>query len=372
MPLWVADMDFTIAPSIREALRARLEQPIGYNFVEADEILLGLLRGKLERATGNGWAGLPSKGWVKFVSGVVPGLAAGVLGLTKPGDGVITMTPIYPPFLGVIKDHGRELRASPLVRRPRSDAGAEGAERWEIDWASMEAAVRGGQGTPAKLLMLCHPHNPCGRAWTFEELTKLAEFAERHDLFVVSDELHADLTLDDVHVPFVNAASEVLRARTLTLTGPCKTYNTAGLGIGAMIGHDAGLVARVAKANAWVLGHPTALSVAMWKAAMSDNGVWLATVLAYLRGNREFLETFMRERLPGVIVTHVEATYPAWLDYRAHPRAADIATYLLETAKVALNDGKMFGVGSEGFVRLNFATSRSILTDALERMARAR
>jgi cystathionine beta-lyase len=168
----------------------------------------------------------------------------------------------------------------------------------------------------------------------------------------------------------VKVLNEAMRKRTVTLTGPCKTYNTAGLGIGAMMSHDALLVSRVMKASAWVTGHPTAMSVAMWKAALQDDGAWLAAVLDYLRDNRDFLEAFVRERLPGVGLKRVQATYLAWLDYRAHPQAATIGKYLLDEAKVALNDGPMFGKGCEGFVRLNFATSRAILSEALERMAR--
>jgi cystathionine beta-lyase len=357
LPLWVADMDFAIAPSIRAVLKERLDQPIGYHHVEGDPVLMGLLREKMERA---GWSGLSGKGWVRFYPGVVPALAASVLGLTKPDDAVITMTPIYPPFLGVVADQERELREVPLT---------QGTEQWEIDWNAMETAALGG-GKAATLLLLCHPHNPTGRVWAPEELTKLAEFAERHELWVVSDELHADLTLEGKHVPFVTVASENLCKKTLTLTGPCKTYNTAGLGIGAMMSHDAALVKRVMKASNWVAGHPTAMSVAMWKAALRDDGAWLAAVLDYLRDNRNFLEQFVRERLPGVGLKRVQATYLAWLDYRTHPKAAEIGKYLLEEAKVALNEGPTFGKGYTGFVRLNFATSRTILSEALERMAR--
>jgi cystathionine beta-lyase len=358
LPLWVADMDFAIAPSIRKALHERLDKSVGYHQVEGDPELVGLIQAKLER---EGWRGLGDRGWIRFLPGVVPALGAAMLGLTQPGDPVITLTPIYPPFLGVVKDHGRELREVPL-----NDAG----ERWEIDWAALEAAARGEGRAPAKVLLWCHPHNPTGRVWTVEELSRLGEFAQRHNLWVVSDELHADLTLDGTHLAFANVAPEPLRPRVVTLTGPCKMYNTAGLGIGAMFSHDAALVTRVMKASAWVAGHPGAMSVAMWKAALLDGGRWRAEVLAYLRANRDFLEAFVRDRLPGVRLKHVQATYLAWLDYRNHPEAAHIGKYLLDQAKVMLNDGAMFGKGYEGFVRLNFATSRTILHEALERMVR--
>ena len=361
LPLWVADMDFTIAPSIRAALQERLHHSVGYNHVEGDPELLRLLREKLERS---GLTNLPQRNFARFLPGVVPCIGTAILGLTNPGDPVITLTPVYPPFLAAIKDHKRELREAPMTLT---------SNRWEINWDSLEDAARGANNTPAKLLLLCHPHNPTGRLFTRDELAKLADFANRHNLHVVSDELHADLTLEGTHIPFTAIADEPLRQRTLTLTGPCKTYNTAGLGIGAMIAHDSSLLLRVVKAGAWVAGHPGAISVAMWKAALTDNGDWLATVLDYLRDNRNYLEEFVRTKLklPGITVPHIEATYLAFLDYRTHPHAADIFNYLLKEAKVALNDGPDFGTGYQGFLRLNFATSRKILEDALNRLARA-
>lgn len=354
LPLWVADMDFAIAPSIAKALTDRLTRGIGYHHVEGDPQLKPLLRAKVEVM---GLVDLPAERWVHFVSGVVQGLYASVLALAEPGDEVITMTPIYPPFLSAITDHGRVARHVRLAESP---------DGWQIDFAAMSAAI-----TPkTRLLMLCHPHNPTGRLWTRDELSQLADFAEQHDLYVVSDELHADLTLDGQFIPFAAIASPTLRQRTLTLTGPCKTYNTAGLGIGAIISHSPDLIKRVTKAIHGVAGHPTAMSVAMWRAALLDDGQWLTSILQLLRARRAQLTDFVRARLPKVRYVPPQATYLAWLDYRAHPRSADIQKYLMDEAKVALIPGPAFGPGYEGFVRLNFATSEAILTEALERLAR--
>lgn len=353
LPLWVADMDFPIAPSIAKALSERLTRGIGYQSIRTDPDLLDVLREKLQR---DGTPELPTKGAITLVNGVVQGLYASVFGLTEPGDEVLTFVPIYPPFFGAITDHGRVAKHLPLVR---------GTQRWEIDFDAMERAI-----TPkSKLLMLCHPHNPTGRVWTRDELSKLADFASRHNLHVVSDELHADLTFDGPFVPFSAVAEEALRARTITLTGPCKAYNTAGLGIGAMVAHDVDLMKRIRKSTAGLLGHSGTMPITMWRAALQDDGAWLASVLDYLRGNREFLASFVRERLPMVDHVPPEATYLAWLDFRKHPRASELYTLLLKDAKVALGDGPMFGEGYRGFVRLNFATSRAILTEALERIA---
>ena len=355
LPLWVADMDFAVAPSVLAKLQARLAQPIGYHPLAANSRLNTLLRAKLER---DGMTNLPERGWVGHLGGVVPGLYAAVVALTAPGDEVITFTPIYPPFLDAVKDNGRVLKAVPLLPTDSS---------WQIDFDALERAV-----SPAtRLLMLCNPHNPSGRVWTREELSNLADFAARHRLWVVSDELHSDLTLTGRYTPFVAAADDDVKLRTITLTGPCKAYNTAGLGIGVMVGHHPPLVSRLKRVLRGISAQPAALAVTMWEAALEDDGAWLAGVLDQLRSNRDFLATFVRDRLPGVIYRGNEATYLAFLDYRTHPRAGDIQKYLLKTAKVALNNGRDFGEGFDGFVRLNFATSRAILTEALDRLVAA-
>jgi cysteine-S-conjugate beta-lyase len=351
LPLWIADMDFAIAPSIKAALIERAQKPVGYPHFD-DPPLTQMLREKMERV---GFAPLPQQG-ISLMCGVVQGLFATVFGLTSAGEDVLTMTPIYPPFLSAITGHGRNQRLSPLK---------ESADGWQIDFEQMEAVT-----TPnTRVLLLCHPHNPTGRVWNADELKQLADFAHRHQLFVVSDELHADLTLDGPFIPFVTVAPQEVRMRTITLTGPCKTYNTAGLGIGAMISHNAELITRVKQAIRGIAGHPNTMSITMWRAALRDDGQWLTTVLKTMRANRQTLGQFVTEHLPMVRFSPPQATYLAWLDFRAHAKAAEIQKYLLETAKVALNPGTDFGPGYEGFVRLNFATSPAILNEALRRMA---
>ena len=296
-------------------------------------------------------------GGFRTLPGVVPGLYASVLGLTSPGDDVISMLPIYPPFLSAISDHGRRLRSADLLH---TDAG------WQIDWDALEAAV-----TPAaRLLMLCHPHNPTGRVWTRAELERLADLAVRHRLWVVSDELHADLSFMGPHTAFVSVNPE-LRERTVTLTGPCKTYNTAGLGIGAAFSHSLALLDRLNRATVGVMGQPSAMSMTMWQAALEGGGEWLEVVLEQLRANRDLLSARLGSELSWVRYSPPEATYLALLDLRAHPRHADIQQFLLQDAGVALNDGPTFGAGYQGFVRLNFATSPDILNEAIDRVVRA-
>lgn len=354
LPLWVADMDFAVAPFITAALHERLSYGLGYfqSHLEEPE-MAGLLREKL---AGQGLTELP-KGGIWTLPGVVPGLYAAVLGLTSVGDDVLTMTPIYPPFLSAVTDQGRRLRTADLVHGP---------DGWQIDWDALERAV-----TPAtRLLMLCHPHNPTGRVWTRAELERLAEFALRHRLWVVSDELHADLSFQGPHTAFASVNPEV-RERTVTLTGPCKAFNTAGLGIGAAVSHNTALLDRMMRATVGVMGGAAVLSMTMWVAALTGGADWLAAVLRQLEANRDLLGRRLAAELPWVGYSPPQATYLAFLDMRAHPRAGDIQPFLLEEARVGLNDGLTFGPGYQGFVRLNFATSPEILNEAIDRLVRA-
>lgn len=357
IPMWIADMDFPVAPPILSALQDRLTRGLGYAQLGGDPVLKDLLRAHL--AT-QGLTGLKDEG-VTFLPGVVPGIYAAVHALTTPGEAVVTMTPVYHPFHLSITDLGRRVAGVPL---------RDGNDGYEINFAALDAAARG-----SRLLLLCHPHNPSGRVWSAEELDRLRALVVARDLFVLSDELHADLRFTGE--PFeAFAADPRVRSRTLTLTGPCKAYNTAGLGIGAMVGHNEKLVARVRAAAGGLMGHESALSITMWQAALREGGPWLAETLAYLRANRDFLSTYLREHLPWVRFHPVQSTYLAWLDLRAHPRAANIQKFLLEEARVAVHDGPLFAPDPQkglyqGFIRVNFATSRPLLEEALERMRAA-
>ncbi|PYE56237.1 MalY/PatB family protein [Deinococcus yavapaiensis] len=346
LPLWVADMDFPVAPPIVEALRRRLDLGLGYSPFEGEKTLVDALTAR---------HGVAREG-LMLLPGVVSGLYASVRTFASPGEEVMSHVPIYPPFMSAIRDTDRAPILVPLV---------EGANRYEIDFDAMQASV-----TPAtRLLMLCNPHNPTGRTWTREELERVAEFALRHRLWVVSDELHADLTLDGGFVAFASLAAEVA-ARTVTLTGPCKAFNTAGLGIGAAVSSNAALIARMKKVAAGT-GHPSALAQTMWHAAITEGEPWLRDVLNVLRARRDFLADLVRARLPEARFLAPQATYLAWLDLRALNLPTTAGAFLLERAKVALNDGPTFGPSYEGFARLNFATSEAVLAEAIERIVRA-
>ncbi len=352
LPLWVADMDFLPAPEIVAALKARLDSWLGYESMTGNPKLLD---GIVSHMASFGWTGLkPANIWL--VSGVVPGMYASVLGLSSANDEIITQTPIYPPFMSSIKDHGRKMLENKMLIADN---------KWMIDFDHLETLVTPG----TRILMICNPHNPTGRVFNRSELEKLAAFVLKHRLYVISDELHANLILEPgmKHIPFASLSLEISE-RTVTITGPCKTFTTAGLGIGAVISTNPKLLERIQAATKGLMGHPNIMSETAWLAGLDLGMPWLKKTKAYLHANREFLGAYLTEHLPEVKCILPEATYLAWLDFNAYPQAPEVQKFLLETAKVGLNEGTNFGASYTGFVRLNFATSRQVLTQALERI----
>ena len=355
LPLWVADMDFLPAPEIVEALKVRLETWLGYEGMTGNP---KLLEGIVAHMAGFGWTGLEPKN-IWLVSGVVPGMYASVLGLSSAGDEIITQTPIYPPFMSSIKDHNRKMLENKMLILDN---------KWLIDFENLETLATPG----TRVLMLCNPHNPTGRVFTRSELEKLAAFVLKHHLWVISDELHANLILEPglKHIPFASLSSEI-SDRTVTITGPCKTFTTAGLGIGAVISTNTKLLERIQAVTKGLMGHSNIMSETAWLSGLELGMPWLEKTKAYLHANREFLGAYLREHLPDVRCVLPEATYLAWLDMNHYSQVPEMQKFLLETAKVGLNEGTNFGADYTGFVRLNFATSRQVLTQALERIRAA-
>jgi len=264
-----------------------------------------------------------------------------VAAFTAPGQGVLTQVPIYPPFLAAIRDQRRTVLANPLRETP---------EGYRLDLAGLERLA-----FATRLLLFCHPHNPTGRVFGEEELAALAQIARRHDLIVVSDELHAPLTYEKPHVPLARFLPE----RTLTLVGPGKTFNLAGLPIGAVLGPKP-LVEAVKRHLPHVF--PNVLAMAAWKAALKEGGPWLKATLEQLRANRDRVAAWAKAR--GLGHHPPEGTYLAWIQ-TPFPKAA---AYFLERARVALNPGESFGRGYDTYVRLNFATYPEVLEEALRRL----
>ena len=350
LPLWVADMDFRVADPIKAAVSAYVgTNNFGYPDAEG---LPGLKEAVVARLSGRyGWNVAP--GHIHLLNSIVTGLFLGVLAGSSEGDEVIMQSPIYGPFRMAVEKTGRVPVYNPFVH--------DGAH-WRIDFGALEALV-----TPAtRVFMLCNPQNPTGRVFTRLELERLAEFALKHRLWVVSDELHSDLVYEGLHVPFASLGDDVAQ-RTITLLGPTKTFNVAGLKIGFLVSQNEALLERVKNVAFGLVGAPDVVAQSATIAAYTEADAWLQQTLDYLKANRDYVAEFVKRELPLVEHTAPEGTYLAWLDFRnlglENPEA-----FLLEEAGVALNDGAWFGPGGEGFVRLNFATSRHIVAAALERI----
>ncbi|MEL0618602.1 PatB family C-S lyase [Cobetia marina] len=351
LPLWIADMDFSAPPAVTRALAERVAHPI-YGYAKPSQGLDDSLRDWSREHYG--WE-IPSEAIV-WLPGVVPALHLASLALTSEGAGVVTTTPIYPPFLQVAQKTGRIAQMAPLAEP------AEPGGLWQLDLEALEAAI-----TPeTELLLWCHPHNPTGRVWREEELEALAALVERHDLLVVSDELHADLVVDPAsrHIPLASLNPR-LAARCVTLWAPSKTFNTAGLTFACAVITDPDLRQRFVAATRGLMPDTNVLGMVATEAAWREGEPWRQELLEVLRGNLDLLEAHVAgwER---VRMTRPQATYLAWLDMREAGLGDSPQQTLLEECGVALSDGADFGW--PGFVRLNYATTRQQLEQALQRL----
>ena len=354
LPLWVADMDFKSSPAIIAALQERVAQGVFGYARPVKSTVDAFVNAAAQRY---GWQVDPA--WIVWLPGLVVGLNIIAQAFAQPGEEVLTLTPVYPPFMTAPKNSGRVSLQVPF----QLDAAAR---RWDIDWAALERAV-----TPkTKLFYLCNPHNPIARVWRREELVRLGEFCVKHNLLLCSDEIHCDLILDSLpHIPSATLGDEIAR-RTITLMAPSKTYNVPGLGTSLAIIPDAKLRAQFVRAAAGVMAEVTSLGFTACEAAYRDSEPWRQGLLAHLRDNRDFLFDFVAREMPGVTLeAPIEATYLAWLNVSALKLADPIAHF--EAHGVGLSDGTFFGEPRGLHVRLNFGCPRATLTEALTRMKRA-
>jgi cystathionine beta-lyase len=364
LPLWVADMDFKSPPVVLEALHRRVDHGI-FGYARPVKSAVDAIVDATERLYG--WRIDPA--WLIWLPGLVSGLSAAIEAFSEAGDEVLCCTPVYPPFITAPKSRGRVSVQIPFaldkVTGPGS-TGAEGLKNWSIDWEALERAV-----TPrSKVLILCHPHNPIARVWRREELIRLAEFCGRRGLALISDEIHCDLVLDGGrHVPTASISPEIA-SRTITFMAPSKTYNLPGLGTSLAIIPDAALRAKLLRAAAGIVPEVTALGYTACEAAYREGEPWRQALLAYLRGNRDFLTDWVGRELPGVTIdAPIQATYLAWLNVAALGLSDPAAHF--EAHGVGLSDGTPFGVPRGRAVRLNFGCPRATLAEALRRMKTA-
>jgi cystathionine beta-lyase len=349
IPLWVADMDFRSPEPVVEALHRRVEQGIfGYAAPPA-ELVQAVVTRMREKYR---WEIEPS--WLVWLPGVVPALNVVCRAYGDQGDEVVAFTPVYPPFLTAPLRAGKTLRTIPL----RREGGL-----YTLDVERFEREV----SSDTRILLLCNPHNPVGRRYERQELQRIGDLCVAHDILICSDEIHCDLVLDGgPHVPTATLGPEVA-ARTITLMAPSKTFNIPGLNCAFAIIENPELRTRFKRVREGIVPSTNVLGYAACLAAFRDGEPWHAALIDYLRDNKEIVRRFIREEAVPLVMDDVQATYLAWIDTRALglPKPARF----FEQFGVALSDGRDFQ--GAGFVRLNFACPRRLLTEALLRLHRA-
>ncbi|MCD6115961.1 PatB family C-S lyase [bacterium] len=348
IPMWVADMDFVSPPAIIKAIKDRADHGV-FGYTLAPQSLTEATIGMIENEFS--WKIRPE--WLVWLPGLVTGINVSCRATGLKGDSVLVNTPAYPPFLSAPSLSGRELVTAPLIQ----------GQKWEIDFEALESFVR----KDTSLFILCNPHNPTGRVFTEQELLNYASFCEKHDLIICSDEIHNGLVLDEDkhHIPIASLSPEAA-ARTITLMAPSKTYNIPGLGISFAIISNPDLREKFVKTMEGIVPHVNIMGYAAAEAAFKEGASWHSDLLCYLRKNRELVESYV-ENTTGLLISHSEATYLAWIDARGLP-VKDHAAFFEENG-VGLSDGREFG--APGFVRLNFGCPRPVLFEGLARIKKA-
>ncbi len=351
LPLWVADMDFTSAPEILDAIQSRLEHGVFGYTIPYDEPVQAVLNYLKSRHSYKARAG-----WLDFIPGLVPAINLCCHAFTKTGDSVMTATPVYPPFLTAPDYSARELITVPLCLSE--------TDRWTLDFEAMEAAVKPN----TRMFILCNPHNPVGRVYTREELIRLGDFCEKHDLILISDEIHCDLIFDKTAQHIATATlSESIAARTVTLMAPSKTYNLPGLAFAFSIIENEKLRLQFRKTIRGILTEVNCFGYAAATAAYNHGEPWRQELLLYLRANYELIDEFIKEQMPEITFRPMESTYLAWFDVSR--LELENPPRFFEEHGIGLSDGTPFG-GLQ-HLRMNFGCPRSRLLQALEKMASA-
>ncbi|OLN29373.1 MalY/PatB family protein [Desulfosporosinus metallidurans] len=355
LPLWVADMDFKAPEAVVEALVKRAQHGI-YGYSEGMDGYYKALEEWIDKR--HGWK--IKHDWITFSPGVVPALNELVRSLTQPGEKILIQSPVYPPFFHAIRNHGREVVNSQL----RLENG-----RYIMDFADLEEKFSSG----VKMMILCNPHNPVGRVWKRDELERLGQLCLAHDVIVISDEIHGDLIYKDYHhIPFASLSPE-LANQSIVCTAPSKTFNLAGLQTSNLIIPNPSFRKTFqASLNLTGIHNPNVFGITALEAAYRHGWDWLDQLMNYIKGNVDFLTSFLDQELGQVQAIQPEGTYLVWLDFRSlgmEPKV--LQEFLVHQAGVGLNAGYQFGPGGEGFARLNLGCSRSVVEEGLQRIKAA-
>ena len=352
LPMWVADMDFPTAPAITEALQKRVAHGIfGYTKVP-DEYYESVI------AWFKDMHGVEyEKEWFIYTSGVVPAISAIIKALTVPGDKVILQTPVYNCFFSSIRNNGCEVLPNPLIRE---------GDSYRMDFEDLETKAADDK---AKILILCNPHNPAGRVWTAEEMQRLGDICLRNNVMVIADEIHCEFVYDGYKfIPFASISNDFTN-RFITCVSPTKAFNIAGLQIANIIVADDEIRARIDRAiNINEVCDVNPFGVIATIAAYGHGREWLSQLVAYIKGNYDYMKDYCGRELPDFHLTELQGTYLVWMDCRSSGlKSAELEQRLISEAKLWLNAGSMYGIEGEGFMRWNIACPRSVLQDGLQR-----
>lgn len=354
LPMWVADMDFRTPPFVMKALRQCLDHEVlGYPsaYPEWGKAIVQWLQRRHQWCVG--------EEMLTFVPGVVRGQAFALQCFTQPGDKVLVMSPVYHPFFLVTEKMGREVVRCPLTLDNR---------QYQIDFERFRQDVKG-----CKLFILCNPHNPGGRVWSREELVQIARICHENGTMVISDEIHADLTFPPYkHLPFASVCKEAEQI-SLTFMAPSKAFNMPGLASSYAVTVDEGIRTRFQSfMEAGEFGWSHTLATVGTIAAYQQGDEWLDEMLAYVQGNIDYLETYLQTNLPQIGIIRPQASYLVYLDCRAlNLSQEELVRLFIDKARLALNDGSMFGPEGVGFMRLNVGCPRSLLEQALRQLTEA-
>ena len=352
IPLWVADMDFLTAPCVMEALKDRLEQGIfGYTTRPSsyNESIVNWLDNRFS------WK--INQEWLMFSPAVITSISLLIQNLTQKNDKIMIQEPVYSPFHNIVESNERSLVISPLVKL---DDGS-----YVMDYEDIESKIK-----DVKVFILCNPHNPVGRVWTREELTRLGEICLKHNVLIISDEIHSDIILKNhKHTPFASISKE-FSENTITCMAPTKTFNLAGLQSSFLVISNPYYYEVMDKAFSILdIKRNNAFSLVATEAAYNYGEDWLYELIKYIEDNVDFAIDYIKNHMPQLKVKKPEGTYLLWVDFsNLNVDKEDLKNALINKGRIALSDGSSFGIGGDGYYRINLACPRSMVLEGLKRI----
>lgn len=352
LPMWVADMDFLTAPCIMEALKDRLEQGIfGYTTRPSsyNESIVNWLDNRFS------WK--IKKEWLMFSPAVITSISLLIQNLTQKNDKIMIQEPVYSPFHNIVELNERDLVISPLIKL---DDGS-----YIMDYEDIEAKIK-----DVKIFILCNPHNPVGRVWTREELTRLGQICLKHNVIVISDEIHSDIILKNhKHIPFASISKEFCK-NTITCMAPTKTFNLAGLQSSFLVMSNPYYYEVMDRAFSTLdIKRNNAFSLVATEAAYNYGEDWLDELIKYIEDNVDFAIEYIKTHMPKLKVKKPEGTYLLWVDFNSlNVDEKDLKDALINKGRVALSSGSSFGIGGGGYYRINLACPRAMVLEALKRI----